>query len=174
MHTSLAHSGQTVRGGVRGCGYLVRRQRVVLLGQFFFFLSFSYFYNKNTETLWHKVISSTLANRTELKWWKAPSPPLGLVGRHVRQVPRHCSFVPGCIASSKSPGCSLSVWQAALNTVHPQLCVQAVLGTEVVHSFGRLELKDNREHYFSCLHAETMITPTCWHKYGWSNIKRKS
>lgn len=37
---------------------------------------------------------------------------------------------------------SLRVRQAALNAVHPQLSVLAVLSTEVIHSFGRLELKD--------------------------------
>ena len=37
----------------------------------------------------------------------------------------------------------LGVRQAALNTVHPQLCVEAVLGAEVVHSFGRLELRED-------------------------------
>lgn len=36
---------------------------------------------------------------------------------------------------------SLRVRQATLNIVHPQLSVGAVLSTEIVHPFGRLELR---------------------------------
>lgn len=109
-------------------------------------------------------------NRTELKWWKAPSPSAG-VGRQrcqsgaaaplIRSL-LHCSF--------KSPASSLGVWQAALNTVHPQLCVQAVLGAEVVHSFGRLELKDNGKE----IHSTPPVLPAWrWFKqlWRWTYIK---
>lgn len=45
-HTSSAHSGQTVGGREGGCGYLVRRQRVVLRGLFFFSSFFLIFITK--------------------------------------------------------------------------------------------------------------------------------
>lgn len=54
-----------------------------------------------------------------------------------------CSTPPSAsVPFPHSPGGgALGVRQAALDAVHPQLSVVAVLGAEVVHPLGRLELK---------------------------------
>lgn len=63
MHTYSAYGGQTVGGGVRGCGYVVRRQRVVFFWNFFFLIYIYFFITKTLKRLRHKVISSTLAQK---------------------------------------------------------------------------------------------------------------